>query len=217
MNRLIRTMHPNFPAARTLCLALLTLCFTGSLSAGNLVYQARFADQEDRYVPPAVLVGFNPQPEPPARLLIAGDLSSPKPRVIFSGIENGTVEILIGIGGGQQRLGSMFLVGDSCGQRGRFPIYPVVREFRLPESCRGSFRIMARFTDGDVYYLTIGLNTSEGDIVIPPGGLVGFNPQPEPPAIPAFGLRVSMAETGSETLSVDLSLADATGKEVPLR
>jgi len=217
MNSMTRMISPNVAAVRTLCLAVLALFLTGSVSAGSLVYQPRFADQEDRYVPPAVLVGFNPQPEPPARLLIAGDLSSPDPRVVFSGIEGGSMELLIGIGGGQQRLASISLIGESCGSRGRFPIYPMFREFPLPDACAGGFRLMARFTDGDIYYLTISLNASEGDVVIPPANLVGFNPQPEPPAIPAIGLRVSLAESGSDTLTVDVSLADAAGNEVPLR
>jgi len=52
---------------------------------------------------------------------------------------------------------------------------------------------------------------------LPPAVLVGFNPQPEPPAIPAFGLRVDLREADSDAVSINLALSDRGGNPIALR
>lgn len=197
-------------------LAALALLATTHATAASLIYQPDIPDQPANYVPPAVLVGFNPQPEPPARLVIAGDLGHPPdPGVTFSGLEGDRTELLLGIGGGHQRLASMVLVGESCGVEGNTRLYPIFRDAVIPESCRGSFTIRARFTDRTVLNLAVNIRASRGDLLLPPGRLVGFNPQPEPPAIPAFGLLVTAP--GADAVSVDLALSDRRGNIIALR
>jgi hypothetical protein len=188
-----------------------------SASAGGLLYQPQFPDQPAAYVPPAVLVGFNPQPEPPARLVIAGDLSARDPGVLITGIEGENIDLLLGIGGGHQRLAGMFLVGDSCGIEANIRLYPLFRQVQIPAECRGAFRIGARFTDGSRLNLDVTLRALRGDTFVPPATLVGFNPQPEPPAIPSFGLRVDLRGTAADGVSVDVALSDRRGNVIPLR
>jgi hypothetical protein len=213
-------MHPSF---RDICKAALLPAFALGLlapitaSAAGLLYQPQFPDQQANYLPPAVLVGFNPQPEPPARLLITGDLADPNPSVVITGIEQDNIELLLGIGGGQQRLAHLVLIGQSCGLPRNTWLYPVFREVQIPRECRGSFTIAARFTDRTILNLDVVISASNGDKFIPPGNLVGFNPQPEPPAIPAFGLRVDLRESDSDAVSINLALSDRAGNPIALR
>ncbi len=197
--------------------SLLLLGLVANASAGSLLYQPQFLDQPASYVPPAVLVGFNPQPEPPAPAVIAGDLSTRNPGIVITGIEGADVELLLGIGGGHQRLAAMFLVGESCGISRNIRLYPLFQDIRIPTACNGIFRIMAQFTDRTILNLDVKIRLSSGDIFVPPGSLVGFNPQPEPPAIPSLGLRVDLRESVFEAVTVDLALSDRRGNPIPLR
>ncbi|MEN1729157.1 MAG: hypothetical protein AAGJ52_12025 [Pseudomonadota bacterium] len=197
-----------------LCLGLLST----AVSAGNILYRAQLEEVGDRFVPPAVLVGFDPQPEPPAGLLMAGDLSSANPRVVFTGIEGDSLPMLLGLGGGQQRLARLTFLGSNCGTIRSFAVWPLFREVVVPESCEGSFRLAARFTDRSTLYLDVTISMSQGDLVMPPGRLVGFDPQPEPPAVPSFGLRVDgLAEMDADTVTVDIRLTDEFGRSISLR
>jgi len=194
------------------------LLVSAQATAGSLLYQPDIPDQDAGYVPPAVLVGFNPQPEPPARLVIAGDLGHPPdPGITISGIEDKSIELLLGVGGGHQRLATMTLVGESCGLGRNIRLYPAFRDTAIPDSCEGSFQVRARFTDRTVLNLDVDIRAARGDILVPPGRLVGFNPQPEPPAVPAFGLRADLRGTGAEAIMIDLALSDRRGNVIPLR
>ena len=91
------------------------------------------------------------------------------------------------------------------------------RDTEIPAPCEGSFRITARFTDRTVLNLDIDVRASRGDVTVPPGTLVGFNPQPEPPAIPAFGLRADLRGTGADAVTVDVAVSDRRGNPIALR
>jgi len=201
----------------TLTAIAIGLLISASASAGSLLYQAEFPDQRPDYVPPAVLVGFNPQPEPPARLVIAGDLGAGKPGVTISGIEDEPTELLLGVGGGHQRLATLTLVGSSCGVERNTRLFPLFREVIIPDACEGQFQIRARFTDRTVLNLQVNVRAARGDFVIPPFTLVGFNPQPEPPAVPGFGLRANLVGTGADAITIELALSDRRGNAIALR
>lgn len=210
------TFGRNTPAF--LALFAISLLLSAQAGAGSLLYQPEIPDQPAGYVPPAVLVGFNPQPEPPARLVIAGDIGHPpNPGITISGLEDDSVELLLGIGGGHQRLATMALVGESCGLDRNIRLYPVFRDTGIPESCEGRFQVRARFTDRTILNLDVAVRAARGDVIVPPGVLVGFNPQPEPPAIPAFGLRADLRGTGADSITIDLALSDRRGNTIPLR
>ncbi len=205
------------PSPLRACVLVLAMLASTATSAASLIYQPEFRDAQVGYLPPSVLVGFNPQPEPPAPMMISGDISSADPRIVFSGIESGEIDILIGIGGGLPRLASLSLVGRSCGIGVDFKLYPAFRNNPIPAQCRGNFSIQARFTDRSFVTLNVNIRASVGDSLIPPGSMVSFNPQPEPPAVPSMGLRINMLETGADTLIIDLSLSDQQGNAIALR
>ncbi|AKS40460.1 hypothetical protein [Wenzhouxiangella marina] len=219
----MKTMIRKFVNPRTrrnatmACALSVGLLVASTASAGSVIYQPEVRDDLVGVLPDAVLVGFNPQPEPPARLMISGDLSSPTPSVVFSGIETGQLEMLIGIGDSRARLIQMSLEGDSCELPVDIKLYPVFREVRIPESCRGGFRIAALYSDRSVVHLDLSIRAAVNDVLVPPGILVGFDPQPEPPAMPAFGLRVDLRELDSDAVTVDLALSDARGNRIQLR
>ncbi|MEM1081303.1 MAG: hypothetical protein AAGH65_06955 [Pseudomonadota bacterium] len=193
------------------------LMYSAHASAGSLVYQPDFSELNDNYVPPAVLVGFNPQPEPPARLVIAGDLGNNTPGITLSGIEDESVELLFGVGGGHQRLATMTLVGESCGFDDNIRLFPAFRDVAIPDACGGRFVVRAKFTDRTVFNLEVIVRATRGDVQVAPTNLVGFNPQPEPPAIPSIGLRANLDGTGANGITIDLALSDRRGNPIPLR
>ena len=210
--------HDRHRTTVALAIAVLMLSISTTAAAGSLIYQPDIPDQPASYVPPAVLVGFNPQPEPPARLVIAGDLGPPPdPGVTFSGLAGDRTELLLGIGGGHQRLATMQLVGASCGLDNNLRLYPIFRDTAIPVECEGRFQVRARFTHRTVLDLDVSIRAARGGAPIPPGQLISFNPQPEPPAIPAFGLRIDTARLGADSVIVDLTLSDRRGNVIPLR
>jgi hypothetical protein len=217
---MLRTKRNHGRHGATVALAAVALMLSISITAdaGSLIYQPDIPDQPANYVPPAVLVGFNPQPEPPARLIIAGDLGHPPdPGITFSGLEGDRTELLLGIGGGHQRLATMTLVGASCGLDSNLRLYPIFRDTAIPSECEGRFQVRARFTDRTVLDLDVSIRAARGGALLPPGQLISFNPQPEPPAIPAFGLRMDTARLGADSVTVDLTLSDRRGNIIPLR
>jgi hypothetical protein len=107
---------------------------------------------------PGVIVGFNPQPDPPGDgddgALIA--LLNPADPVLFSPARGGSFSFLIGL----------LMPGDGS-------VLP------LPDAPNGDGMTAERFMlDGHLF--EIGLAFS-GPGAIDPGSWVGFNPQPDPP------------------------------------
>src|SRR5690606_13738502 len=123
------------------------------------------------YIPPGILVGFNPQPEPPARLAIEGLLHPPDPGIVLSGLDGDEVELLIGVGGGHQRLAYLTLMGASCGLDANIRLYPLFQDVEIPAECRGAFTVRAVFTDRTVLNLDLQIGASSRGVYVPPGNL----------------------------------------------
>lgn len=151
------------------------------------------------YTDPAVLVGFNPQPEPPAHQVLRADLSHPPdPGIVLHGLVEGRGELLLALGGGGREVHSIAIPPLACGNRGAIQLWPIDGEVSLSERCARSLLMQAELSDGTVLDLRL---TVTGNGKTPPAELVGFNPQPEPPAMSAIGLAVDFADA-------DVSYAD---------
>ena len=154
-------------------------------------------------VNPGVLVGFNPQPEPPA----FGTLFS---------INDGVAELTITgvsnpVGGPPQ--GFQFLFGAAAPGGKTGVVYPPdpINDFRI------AFGI--DFASGQSAFTAIVDVQSSSGGGIAPGSDVMFNPQPEPPAtgfgnFDTYGLDFAMASLSDVTLT--LRILDAAGNQLDL-
>ena len=147
---------------------------------------------------PVVLIGFNPQPDPPVRITTL-DLRDPTaPRLVITGQSNPQLFILfLAIG-----------VGELHG-----PGTPMM-DFDLPPlsgADLSSYQFRAT-GDGSVHDVTLTFSTSSAGI-IDGTSIVGFNPQPDPPG--DFGaFDVMGLEFGFTSLSdaiVTLQITDGAG------
>ena len=139
---------------------------------------------------PAVLVGFNPQPDPPGSPLPEIDLSNPSdPRLSLTGIGNYTV---------------IFGFKDPSGTPYSYtsPGLPTPNRDGVAQ-----FSFLATAGDGEVFQVSAVLGGMTG-------AAVSFNPQPDPPDIANV---VSFAFPGDPNLSftVQDGSVDANGQFVP--
>ena len=149
---------------------------------------------------PLVLVGFNPQPEPPGTTL---NFSNPlSPTFNVAGVSQ-TAEAPLTF----QILFAM--------------ITPLSITFGDPTALgepgtRGdvsSFNFQARDVGDEVLFdINFNLTTSSGGTVVP-GEWVGFNPQPEPPGFPAgsgplFAFNFFFSSLSTATLSLNIQDGD---------
>lgn len=155
-------------------------------------------------VNPGVLVGFNPQPEPPARITELSFLFPPDPILLLRDQANPEGGLL---------LFDLFLALGAP---------HVVMSFTPPEMAHpfepgvSTVHTRAASGGGDVVFdVFFDIWSSSGGLV-EPGSLVGFNPQPEPPG--AFSGRIGMS-FGIDSLSdamVRLRIVDGQGNPIRL-
>ena len=160
-------------------------------------------------VNPGLLVGFNPQPEPPARIAELsfaanpmGDMYPPDPIL--------TLRDQTQTAGTPQFFDVFVALG-----------VPMVElSFSAPAIAAGvpGVRTEARTAGGELLFqILLDLSSSSGGIV-DPASLVGFNPQPEPPAGYASGaFGMSFAMTSLSDVMLRLQVFDAEGNPITLR
>jgi hypothetical protein len=151
---------------------------------------------------PVVLIGFNPQPDPPVRITTL-DLRDPTaPRLVITGQSNPqTFVLFLAIGVGE-------LNGDPTSMD--FDLPP------LPGADLSSYGFRAT-GDGSVHDVLLTFSTSSAGI-IDGTSIVGFNPQPDPPgnfgAFDVMGLEFSFT-TLSDAI-VTLQITDQAGAPLSL-
>ena len=149
---------------------------------GELAQDLHFFETASGFVNPAVLVGFNPQPEPPGDRSRV-DLGNPiQPTITLEGA--GLFTIVFGMhspgGGGGAGRPYSFLLPDGD---------PVVRGDH-------AFYQFHAFGDGSVFQISFDIGGFTG-------GWAGFNPQPEPPG--DFGQSfVAFGFIGDPSLAVTI-------------
>jgi len=120
---------------------------------------------------PLVLLGFNPQPDPPGQDPFL-DLSDPtQAKLQITGTSAPSFEVWIAVGG----VGPQPYTIDPSGQLNT-----------------GEFEF--GFENGASFVATLSVQASSGDLV--PGSWVWFNPQPDPPGTPDDWLGFSFDVTG---------------------
>ncbi|MGZ3375561.1 MAG: PEP-CTERM sorting domain-containing protein [Phenylobacterium sp.] len=131
---------------------------------------------------PGVIVGFNPQPDPPGfgdRGALIG-LLNPADPLLFSPAVGGSFTFLIGL----------LMPGDGS-------VLP------LPDAPNADGRTGRRYLIDD-HVIDIGLFFS-GPTSIDPGSWVGFNPQPEPPG-DVLGVGFSFQAQGDPYAGFNISI-----------
>jgi hypothetical protein len=186
-----------FHLAAAACL----LAMAGPASAVN--WDHAFALQSSGgIVNPAVLVGFNPQPEPPASVTELSFDYPPDPVLLLRDQRNPP--------GGMQMFDVFLALGVPAVQF-------MFTDPALPRTGGSTVHTRATSLGGDVAFdVFFDISSSSGGM-IDPGSLVGFNPQPEPPA--SFGGAFGMS-FGIDMLSdamVGVRVTDANGNALTLR
>lgn len=195
----------------------LTIHFTAGVLAASLSTCSAFAspvDWSDGFllqtagglVNPAVLVGFNPQPEPPA---YAGETQFS----IVGGAAQLVVTDVSNPVGGLQNFQFLFGVASNAGPLQSFTVPPdPINDFRV------GFSIDAGGVPVDLSAIVDVQSSSGGGIA--PGSAVAFNPQPEPPAFGLGGFETYGLDFGVTSLSdvtLTLRIVDAAGEQLDLR
>ncbi|MEK6776864.1 MAG: PEP-CTERM sorting domain-containing protein [bacterium] len=167
------------------CNLVLLLIFASAAPAWavNVDWDSSFLFQGSGVENPLVLVGFNPQPEPPAMAYL--DLGDPeRPTLTFFDNTNPSFRILFGISDDR----ALSIVSPGA-----------------PDA-KGHFEFQALYADtgGMAFGVLFDITTSSGGIP-DPGSWVGFNPQPEPPALPlgagAMGFDFNFTQMSDAMLS----------------
>lgn len=152
---------------------------------------------------PIVLVEFNPQPAPAAaRLAVLNLAHPPEPGLVLSDQHNPE--------GGGLALFEVFLAIGLPGVQLTFGGGPAP-----VEGTPSTLHARAGGPTGDSFFdVFLDISSSSGG-VLAPGSLVGFNPQPEPPAFGAdsdFGISFSI--TSLSDAIVGLRVYDAEGHQI---
>jgi hypothetical protein len=144
-----------------------------------------------------VLVGFNPQPDPPVRITTLDLRDATAPRLVIPGQTNPQTFILyLGIG-----------VGELLGGAG-----PPSMDFDLPpltgdDLARYAFRATG---DGSVNEVVLSFSTSSAGIT-DGTSIVGFDPQPDPPgdfeAFDVMGLVFSFTSLSDAIVTLQINQA----------
>ena len=140
-----------------------------------------------------MLVGFNPQPEPPgifsvlnllnpaAPTFTTGEVSAPQPfRVLFA------ISTLTDI--------TFNSLGD-----------PIASGFGIAATDAA--------TGLDLFHIMFGFMTSSGGF-LDPASVVGFNPQPEPPGVGFEGIGFDLELIGLSTATMTLQIQDIQGNDL---
>jgi hypothetical protein len=212
-------LHPEESMFALLCAS----AFAGDIVSGTL-FSTEFRT-EAGYMNPGVLVGFNPQPDPPG---IQFDGKYAVSSVKFD--RELDVGVVIGVGDPVYDVATIEVVDE---RGGATLVWGKGAEdkFFPPGPC---FDLRVTFEKGAEMTLHIDIDTSEGGYVDPgslvgfnpqpeppgdrdPGEAVGFNPQPDPPGNPAYvQIDLSAYARGGATLDVGLSL-EANGETLPMK
>jgi hypothetical protein len=145
-------------------------------------------------VNPAVLVGFNPQPEPPEPITELDLGFPPDPILILRDQTNPQIfDVFLSIGLPAVQFGFSA---------------PTIGDMGVKTTATGDAGgVMVSF---DIFF---DISSSSGGM-LDPASLVGFNPQPEPPAgfLGAFGM--SFAIVGLSDAMVTMRMFDAAGTQL---
>ena len=187
----------------TLGWALTALSLAPSATAASVDWSEAFALQaRGAGLDPAVLVGFDPQPEPPVTARAALDLADrTSPLLVLRDQSNPT--------GGLQ-LFDFFLAFEVPGQA--ITIVPCfLPSDRLPQL---ELEVRADAATGPLLFtLLADFSTSSGGLV-DPASVVGFDPQPDPPV--AFGARFGLTLGFKELSDVQVRFSVSPADGAPL-
>ncbi len=139
---------------------------------------------------PGVLVGFNPQPEPPGTTL---NLSNPlSPTFTTADVGDQPFRVLFAM----SRPGFFF------------------EQLVAPNAATG-FAISAvdQATKLDLFHIFFSFTTSSNG-VLDPLSVVGFNPQPEPPGVGFEGIGFDLELTSLSTATMTLQIQDIQGNDL---
>jgi hypothetical protein len=192
-------MHTTRPRSFGIALAALLLV-APTATAASIDWSEAFALQaRGAGLDPAVLVGFDPQPEPPVAARAALDLADrTSPVLVLRDQSNPS--------GGLQVF-DFFLAFDVPGQA--IAIVPCfLPSDRLPQL---ELEVRSDTATGPLLFtLVADFSTSSGGLV-DPGSVVGFDPQPDPPG--AFGARfgLTLAFDKLSDVQVRFSMLPADG------
>ena len=174
------------------------LTATATARAGTVDWNQAFALQgSGGLVNPGVLIGFNPQPEPPARITELDISYPPDPILILRDQENPD--------DGHQ-LFDVFLALAHPGVQFSFTDPLQVNKTTVHTQAQDTAGI-AHF---DIQFEIV--SSSAG--VVDPGSLVGFNPQPEPPAGYLGGFGMTFGIDSLSDVFVTLRVFDAEGTQL---
>jgi hypothetical protein len=151
---------------------------------------------------PVVLIGFNPQPDPPVRITTLDLRDQTAPRLVITGQSNPqTFVLFLAIGVGELNGG------------------PTSMDFDLPpltgaDLSSYGFRATG---DGSVHDVRLTFSTSSAGIT-DGTSIVGFNPQPDPPG--SFGafdvMALEFSFTSLSDAIVTMQITDQTGAPLSL-
>jgi hypothetical protein len=180
-----------------------TSLFAGAASAAPVDWTEAFALQGRADLDPAVLVGFDPQPEPPSAPARAElDLRDPSaPILVLRDQSNPS---------GALQLFDLFFALDAGGRS--ITIIPCV----LPSgaSPRLELDVRADSVTGPLLFTALfDFATSSGGLV-DPGSVVGFDPQPDPPGEFGATFGLTLAFDRLSDVTVHFTLFDAQGEPV---
>lgn len=185
--------------------ALATLSVAPLATAASVDWSEAFALQaRGAGLDPAVLVGFDPQPEPPVAARAALDLADrTAPMLVLRDQSNPP---------GALQLFDFFFAFDVPGQA--ITMVPCfLPSDRLPQL---ELEIRSDTATGPLLFtLVADFSTSSGGLV-DPASVVGFDPQPEPPG--AYGARfgVTLAFDKLSDVQVRFSVSPADGPPLAL-
>lgn len=161
-------------------LAICALAFSTSTLAAAVVPPTEQIDPQDFRIAlrgtapstsgvqnPGVLVGFNPQPDPPGLpvALLLGDNLLPA-------VQTPT--------GGERAFHFLFALGNLPGTNTHWSFVPAA----APNLNQFAFDALL---DGNVALHVVATPSRSDGLLFDPGSLVGFNPQPDPPGFTAIG------------------------------
>ena len=194
--------------------ALSTLILSLSSSpaaAGGLLLEASI--DEAGGINPCVLVALPFQAAPAVHTLVAsldGELS-------FGDLD-ADASIVVGVGVPDAEVTELAVPAGACGNRSDLVLYPLADGERvtLDGDCAAAPVLRATLDDGSV--LDLSMELTGGDRFASPGSLVGFNPQPEPPGMPAaVQLQPIWSDDAPSSLAVELLLTDGDGRAYSLQ
>ncbi len=139
---------------------------------------------------PGVLVGFNPQPEPPLRTILG--LQNPfAPTYTTDDVVDQPFRVLFAMSG------------------------PDIFFEQLIAPNASGFAITAvdKATKLDLFNIFFSFTTSSGGF-LDPASVVGFNPQPEPPLAGFVGLGFDLEFTSNSTATMTLQIQDIQGNDL---